>query len=269
MMPRPLSLRLSLALITLLGLVLGARFVAGRPPAEVRVLVPALPGDGALAILPDGRTLLIDGAADGAALSTWLGNTLPFGTRKLDAIVLTRADAATLPGQLAALKRYQIGRALLAATERPSSSLDAWWQLVEQQGAPAQAITTGDRLALGVCQLDVLGEHEDQLTLALRCGATSVYFLQSIDDGGEALLAAHTFPPAQLIVYPWRRTTDTPLLSRLQPHALLFSEGGDQDLQRTWADRQVGNAQLFHEELNGQLELRTDGQAVEIMVERP
>lgn len=266
-MPRPLPLRLSLAMITLLGLVLGARFGAGRPPAQVRVVVPALPGDGALVLLPDGRTVLVDGGADGAALSTWLGNTLPFGTRSLDAIVLTRADSATLPGQLAALKRYRVGTALIPPTERGSSSLDAWWQLAEQQGALAQPITAGDQLALGVCQLEVLGEHEGRSTLALHCGAASIYFLQSIDDEGELLLMARTLPRAQFIVYPWQRTTDTAILSRLEPEALLFSEGGDAELQQSWFDRQAGTAQLYHEDLNGQLELSTDGQSVQITVE--
>lgn len=234
----------------------------------MRVLLPALAGDGALVLLPDGRAVLIDGAADGAALSTWLGQTLPFGTRRLDTLVLTRADTTTLPGQLAALKRYQVSTALLPPIQRGSSSLDAWWQLTEQQGVSAETVTTGDQLALGMCRIDVLEEHEGQLALALHCGETSVYFLQSIDDDGEALIESQALPRAQLIVYPWQRGTDSALLSRLQPQALVFSEGGDQQLHQSWSARRVGAAQLYHEKLNGQLELRTDGQTVEITVEQ-
>jgi beta-lactamase superfamily II metal-dependent hydrolase len=267
-MIRPLPLRLSLILAALLTLVLGALLVGGQASGQLRVLLPAIPGDAALIATPDGQTVLIDGGSDGAALATWLGNTLPFGQRHLDALILSRADAKTLPGQLAALKRYRVGTALMAATERRNSSLDAWWELLQGQAVTPQQIAAGDRLALGRCSLDVLSEYEGQLTLALRCGATTVYFLQSIEDESEQTLAAQQLEPAAIVVYPWKRATDTPLMRQLQPTTIVFSEGGRAEDMLSWTDRQVGAARLYHEATHGQIELRGDERQTTINPER-
>lgn len=265
-MLRPLPLRFSLTLLVLLSVVLGAHLTFSQPTHQLRVIVPALPGDGALVTIPDGRIVLIDGGSDGAALATWLGNTLPFGQRRIDVLVLTRADAATLPGQLAAVKRYEIGMALVPPTERRSSSLDAWWQLLEQQQTPIHTITAQDRLALGQCALQILEEHNGHATLALQCGPTVAYFFQSLDADGEAVLETEQLPSAQLIIYPWQRVTNTPLLQRLTPKALVFSEGGDEQ-HLSWAERQIGTAKLYHEAIHGQFELIHDGQQLSVQVE--
>ncbi|MDP9311047.1 MAG: hypothetical protein M3R24_09190 [Chloroflexota bacterium] len=266
-MLRPLPFRFSLGILVLLGVVLGAQQALSQPPHQLRVVVPALPGDGALVMVPDGRMVLIDGSSDGAALATWLGNTLPFGQRSIDVVILTRVDAATLPGQLAALKRYRIGLALVPPTEHRNSSFDAWWQLLEQQHTPMHTITAHDRLALGQCELRVLEAHTGHASLALGCGPTTVYFLQSLDADGEAALEVEPLPPAQLVIYPWQRATKTTLLQRLQPQALLFSEGGAMQ-NLSWADRQIGTTALYHEAIHGQLQLVHDGRQLSIQVER-
>ncbi len=267
-MLRPPPLRLSLSLAALLSLVLGALLITGRHEPRLRLLVPEIAGDGALILTPDGRTVLIDGGSDGAALATWLGNTLPFGQRRIDVVILTRADTQTLPGQLAALKRYTVGMALMAAIERRNSSLDAWWQLLETQQVAVQQVTVGDQLKLGECRLDVLTEHTGQITLALHCGATAVYFMQSIDDDTEAALATQDLTPATLVMYPWKRASDIPLLHELRPEAIVFSEGSRATDALRWTERQVGAARLYHEATHGQVELISDGQHTRIKAER-
>jgi hypothetical protein len=239
----------------------------GRPSEQMRVLIPALAGDAALIMLPDGQTILIDGGADGAAVATWLGNTLPFGQRRIDVAVLSRADSSTLPGQLAAFKRYEIGMAVLPPIERRSSSTDAWWQLLEQQRTIIHTITTGDHLALEQCVLRVIDEHAGRAAFELGCGSTMVYFLQALDDDGEAALETEQLAQAALVVYPWHRPTDVRLLRALHPQAIVFSEGQDSEIAQSWAERRVGAAALYHEEINGQLELVDNGQHATIMVE--
>jgi competence protein ComEC len=267
-MIRPLPLKFSLLGIVVLAAVLGALLAAGAPPAGLRITLPALEGDAALIQTPDGRTVLIDGGADGAALATWLGNTLPFGQRRLDAIVLTRADSQTLPGQLAAIKRYSIGAALLPATEKRTSNLDAWWQLLEAQQIMPQTIAAGDRLALGQCDLLALGEHDGNAALALRCPGATALFLQAIDDDLEAELELQQIAAPGIVVYPWGRTTNTTLMRQLTPAAIVFSEGGKADAPQSWDARQVGAARLYHEQLHGQVELLSDERGVTVAAER-
>lgn len=257
-MLRPLPLKFGLLSVALLGSVFGALLLAGRPTSQLRVIFPALPGDAALILTPDGRSILIDGGADGAALATWLGQTLPFGQRQIDALLLTRTDSTTLAGQITAIKRYSVGTALFAATDRRTSSLDAWWQLLEAQRIVPQAVSVGDQLVIGQCTLQILSEHEGRLTVGLRCGSITAYFLQSVDDTTEAALELESLSPATLVMYPWDRTSVTPLLTMLQPTAIVFSEGGADNVRQTWAARQVGTARLYHEALNGQIELRVE-----------
>lgn len=265
-----LSLKLGLLCVLLFGIVLGALLIAGDHPDQLRIVLPEISGDAALIMTPDGRSVLIDGGADGAALATWLGNTLPFGQRHLDAVVLTRVDGATLPGQLAALKRYKVGMALLPATEKRTSNLDAWWQLLEGQQVTPQTITSNDRLTLGQCDLMVLAESMGQVALSLRCPDATVLFLQSIDDDIEAALEAVPLPRTDLVLVPWGRTTNTPLLQSLQPGAIVFSEGGDEEdaVLQSWAARQVGTAALYHEQVHGEVELIGDGRQATVSAER-
>lgn len=267
-MLRPPSLKLSLLSLLLLSSVLGALLLGGSARGQLRIVLPELAGDAALVVTPDGRTVLIDGGADGATLASWLGNTLPFGQRRLDGLALTRADAETLPGQLAALRRYGVAVALLPATEKRTSNLDAWWQLLEQQSVTPQTIAAGDRLALGQCDLQVLAEHDGRAALMLHCPTATAYFLQALDDDLEATLEIMPLPRADLVLTPWGRTTNSRLMQQLQPAAIVFSESAGDDPRQSWADRAVGAARLYHETLNGQVELRGDGQQLRMIVER-
>lgn len=268
-MLRPLPLRLSLPLFALLIVVLGALVMPQAGASELRMIWPALDGDGALVFTPDGGTLLIDGGADGAALATWLGQKLPFAQRRIDTVILTRADAQTLPGQLAALKRYRIGQAIVAGGEQRSSSLDAWWELLETQQATIRTAAAGDTLALGRCSIRILAAQAERLVFKLQCATTTAYFLQALDADGEAALQTQALDPATIVMYPWSATSDTLLLRLLQPQAIIFSDAAQSGGNVTWADRQVGTARLYHKAINGQIMLRDNGQKTTMTVERP
>ena len=265
-MLRPLPLRVSLIALAIL-IVLVSRIVAARPDGTLQIMLPALGGDGALVITPDGTTVLIDGGADGAALATWLGDHLPFGQRHLDALVLTQASADTLPGQLAAIKRYTVGAAFLTATERPDQLALAWQQMLGERSTPVHILESGDQVHVGSCGIDVLTAQAGSATLALLCPNASAYFLQSIDHNAEAVLNGKTLPPADVVVYPWKRPTDNALLHRIQPDVLVFSEGGMMDVQQSFAQRRIGAAQLLHEDVHGMITVVHDGARLHVHTE--
>jgi hypothetical protein len=267
-MPRPLPLRFSLIAIVLLGFVLSALVVAQRGDARLRIIMSPLDGNGALAITPEGHTILIDGGSDGAALAAWLGEKLPFATRQIDLLVLNQADARTLPGQLAAIKRYRIGRALLPEIKEETTQTEAWQEWLDEQGTPVHIMQPGDRVRIGSSIIDVLTAHTEQTTFALRWKQTTHYFLQALDASVENTLAKQQLPPATLVVFPWAYPTDVPLLHQLAPEAIVFSEGGDRDPLQSFAQRRVGAAQLLHKEINGEISVASDGQHTEIRVER-
>lgn len=263
-----LPLRWSMAIVGILGVLLGALVLGDRRDTSLHILAPEIDGDAFLVLTPDHKTILIDGGADGAALAAWLGNTLPLGQRHLDSIILTRSDSRTLPGQLAALKRYSITTAFYPPTDRRTSSLDAWTDLLQAQNVMPQPITSGDRIALGTCAVDVLTEHESRSTLALECAATRAYFFQSIDDSTEIELSDASRARATLVVFPWSRLTNIALLRQLDPAAIVFSENGESAPHMTWPERQVGDAHLFHETLHGQINIIDTGHEIEILSQR-
>ncbi len=267
-MLRPLPIRFSLAAISILAIVLVFLIAAQHANRTLRIFVPATKGDGVLVITPDGHTMLIDGGSDGATLATWLGRRLPFGQRRIDTLVLTRADDQTLPGQLAALRRYDIGAAFLPPIEQRSNQIDAWHQLLHAQTTPVEPLASGSRIRIGECTIDVLEADRGHATLVLQCDQTTAYFLQSITNAMEQILAAEPLPPATLVVYPWKRSTQNDLLERIQPSTIVFSEGGKHTVQQSFAQRQIGAAQLFHEAIHGEISLVSDGQQTRISTER-
>jgi len=264
---RPIPLRWSLLAIALLGVVLG-RLVLAQPTGVLQIMLPALPGDGTLVVTPQGHTLLIDGSADGAAAATWLGQHVPFAQRRIDAVVLTRAIDETLPGQLAAIKRYEIGATFVAPDEEASDEMTAWRQLLDERSTPIHILQPGSRVRVGECALDVLTASDGHATLRLDCNGAQTYFLQSINDDTERILARMAMPPATLAVYPWARPTRNDLLERLQPQVIVFSEGGTDEVQQSFAQRRMGTAQLLHEAAHGDITVMIDEGRVQINTQK-
>lgn len=255
---RPPPLRLLLAAGVTLGVVLGG-LLLGRREATLRIIWPALAGDGALVLAPDGTSVLIDGGEDAAAVAGWLGRELPFGQRRIDVVVLTRADSTTLPGQLAALRRYEIGAALYpgaAPSERPEPDADllAWQQLAAERNAVLRPMQPGDTHTAGACSVAVPALSQQRAAVLLRCGQTAAWFLQSVDDALEHELQAATPVPATLLVWPWLRRTDGALARSIGPAVLVFAEGKGEDVL-SWNARRIGDAQMLHEKLHGRVGL--------------
>lgn len=110
---RPLPVQLGLAGCALVLTILSGLWWTGRSDGRLHLLFPVQPGDGILVKGAHGEIAVVDGGSDGAMFVDWLGRSLPLGRRRIDLLVLTRADGTTLPGQLATVRRYSVGRAVL------------------------------------------------------------------------------------------------------------------------------------------------------------
>jgi hypothetical protein len=240
---------------------------AERPDNRLHIWFLATSGDAALIQTPDGRFALIDGGSDPAQLALLLGRYMPAYERRLALVVLSSNGSSQLPGQVAALGRYEAKQALAAG--QPKSAIgDEWSRLLSAQGSAVRSAQAGDRLHLGggvwLTIPALISGKKAQLALQLDYGRTRVLWHTGGPKLDEPLLT--TAAPTSVLVYPWQRELDTPLLARWQPQHLVFSSAyhADEPALLSYAQRRQFAPQLYHAKNDGTVELISDGITVEM-----
>lgn len=243
------------------------------PDRTLQVIFLETSGDAALIVTPAGGYVLIDGGSDPAALAAALGRAMPFWRRSLDAVVLTSADMAHLPGQVAALARYRTGLVLAPPTLGHSALVAEWRRLLQANQTPVHVARAGQRLEFAGVALYVLAAEPAEgagLVLRLEYGATSVVFDHSGGDAGERVLAGVAQRPANLLAFPWQRDAHIPFVAALHPQSIVLTDGfaADRPAEQTFTARAIGGARLYHEQLNGAITWRSDGRHAWVTTER-
>ena len=256
-----------------LALVLALLAWRAWPSHQLRVIFLETKGDAALIQTPSGGYVLIDGGSDPAALSAALGRQLPFWQRALDLVVLTSADGAHLPGQVAALARYRAGLVLAPAIAKRNPLIDEWRRLLAEQHTPIRSARAGQRLDIGGATLRVLAVgdgDEGGLVLRLDNGATSVVFDHSGGEADQETLATAGLRPTNLLVFPWQRDAHNSFVTSLRPRAMVLTDGqqADKPIEQTFVERAIGGAALYHERLDGAITWISDGKRAWVETER-
>jgi len=92
-------------------------------------------GDSALAVLPNGDQLLIDGGPDSAVLQE-LGQYMPVFDRRIEYVVLTHPHADHLAGLIEVAQRYEVGEVLETDADGESAMWRRWEDLLREKGTP-------------------------------------------------------------------------------------------------------------------------------------
>src|SRR5919199_3864686 len=186
---RTVPLRLAaLACVVILGIPT-ALWWTNRSDGRLHLIVPALAGDGALIRTAAGQIALIDGGADGAAVANWLGRELPLGRHAIDLLVQTRVDGTTLPGQLAAARRYHFRTAVLVRPSKRNPSWDELVRLLREQGTSVRIAHTGERFSMeqGAARdpaiLEIMAVSGDHALVGFKYLSTGGVFLPSLRNG--------------------------------------------------------------------------------------
>jgi hypothetical protein len=269
--PPPLWRQLAAPALCLL-LLLGAAWLQ-RPDGRLHLTLLPAPGDAMLIQTPAGRFVLIDGGRDPAVLALLLGRELPFWRRDLHAALLTRADGQRLPGQVAALARYRAGLALAPAGLPSGGAAGEWRRLIAAERIPARALRPGQRLNLDGATLTVLAAAEGEAggaVLMLTYGATRALIHSGGPEGDDAALGA-AGPPLDLLIYPWQRELDTPLIRALRPGAIAFSAAYEAHAPAllSYNDRRRLSPRVYHPANDGAIELVSNGRRAWIRTESP
>lgn len=239
-----------------------------RPDGNLHVILLPTAGDAILIQSPGGSFTLIDGGRDPVGLAVELGKYLPFWQRRLVAVVLTRIDDQYVSGQLGALRRYQPALALA-----PADVGGEWRALLRDLVVPIRRLQPGQQLDLGGARLRVLAVHEGEeggAVLVIEHRATRI-LIHTGGSRGDAALATLAGQQIDLLIYPWQRPIDNPLLAQLRVQAVAFSTGfqaAEPALHTLYERRQLA-PQVYHPKLDGAIRMISDGRAIKMTTQLP
>ena len=246
-------------------------------------------GDSILVVAPSGRQALIDGGPDGDVVSSALADTLPGGDRSLDLVVMTHLDSDHSNGLLEVLDRYAVG-AVLSGPQPPDNEMAAQWNdRLEQHGIAPVEVRAGHVIDLGDgAELQVLNPPQDLLfedsnndSVALRLTYGDVAFLLTADIESEAeerLVGSGVELQSTVLKvahHGSNTSTTQSFLDAVSPAIAVVSAGLDNTyghpapavMERLEAA--FGAENVYRTDRNGDVEVVTDGEFIEIRTEIP
>ncbi len=245
-------------------------------------------GDATLAIMPDGRALLVD--AGGLAGSTFdLGDRVlapsvrAFGIRRLDTLVVTHGDPDHIGGAEAALRRFAPRAVWEGVPVPPHAGLRALAAAASASSASWRTVQAGDREVVAGVEIRVLHppppdwerqrvRNDDSVVLDLRLGDVSIVLPGDIGREGEQRVTPRLEPGAVTILkapHHGSATSSTvPFITAAHPAAVIFSAGRGNRFGHpapivTERYRAAG-ALIFRTDQDGAVVVDTDGKRVAI-----
>ena len=243
-------------------------------------------GDAILMRTPNGGTILVDGGGSPAAVTSALGETLPFWQRSLDLVVLTHPQEDHLSGLLGVLDRYQVGMILHPGLECPSRICEGFWDRVSARGIAVRTARAGVILRLGAVTAEVLhpparllaGTESDvnnnSLVLRLEMGGARILLTGDLEFMGEQVLVASAGALESWVLKVPHHGADTSttlaLLEAVAPRIAVISVGADNKFGHPAAEtlRRLEGVRVLRTDERGTIELVTDGEKVWIRTER-
>ncbi len=137
-----------LVLLAVASFVVWSRALA-QPESELSVsFLDVGQGDAILIEAPDGGRVLIDGGKGRAVLEA-LGDVLPLGDRRIDAVIATHPDFDHIGGLPDIFARYDIGMFIESGVKDDGADSEALHEAVENEGLPAERVRAGMHLMVG------------------------------------------------------------------------------------------------------------------------
>ncbi|MDX1438489.1 MAG: ComEC/Rec2 family competence protein, partial [Rubricoccaceae bacterium] len=162
-------------------------------------------GDATLVTLPNGKTMLIDAGLRNAYTDHGTRTILPhlrrFGIDRLDAVVLTHADADHFGGALSVMEHIDVGRLIHSGHQKDNALWQRTLAVADSLGVPQRTVMAGDVLDLdasvrvrvlhptGIPQSWEDG-NDASVVLRLEYNNTSFLFTGDVEASGESSLVS-------------------------------------------------------------------------------
>jgi competence protein ComEC len=260
-----------------------------RPPGALRVVFMDVgQGDATVAVLPDGRALLVDaGGLAGSAVDIGERVVAPalraLGVRHLETLVITHGDPDHIGGAPAALHRFEPHTIWEGVPVPAHAGLRELAALASQASAAWRTVQAGDREVSGGVEIRVLHppppdwerqrvRNDDSIVLELRRGDVSIVLPGDIGMEGERQVVPRLDPGRVSIVkaaHHGSATSSSPaFIAAAHPAVVVFSEGRGNRFGHpapaVVARYRAANALMFRTDEDGAIVMDTDGKSVEI-----
>ncbi|HEX7455964.1 MAG TPA: MBL fold metallo-hydrolase [Candidatus Nanoarchaeia archaeon] len=100
-------------------------------------------GDAIFLRTPGGYKVLIDGGPNNTILD-YLGEELPFYSKKIDLLILTHPQSDHLTGLVEVVKRYQIDNLWISGTSNKTRLFSEWQELLQKRNIPTTVVKQRD-----------------------------------------------------------------------------------------------------------------------------
>lgn len=234
-------------------------------------------GDSILIRTPEDVRMLIDGGPRDNVLRA-LGETLPFGDKRVDVIVSTHPDADHLEGLISVLKRYKVKALLKTTMTTDTAAFKTFTDLLASKDLIIQEINWGDRVDLGngvefIMLWPPPGEqagktNESSVVGQLRYGGYKFLLTGDIGETTEYKLASYIkeeFLRSQVLKVPHhgsRFSSSGIFLQKVKPRVAAISVGLDNTYGHPTQDalERLGalGSEILRTDLDGTIKLIVD-----------
>lgn len=264
-----------LAVLTLLAILVW-RSVLSLPDGKLHItFLNVGTSDAVLIETPSGDTILINGGESLSQLSSQLGERLPLFNRKLDWVIVASTQENQVTSLPRLMDRYPPGQALWAGNVEasyPARTLNAWLtshQVRVTRAEKDQTLDLGDGATLTVLAADARGA-----VLLIEYGSFRALLPVGMSfDTLSQLEADESLPPltALLLADSGRaQLNSTGWINFLNPQMVILSVAADNfsGLPNQDTLDAVGARLLLRTDINGWIEISSDGQLIWVEVER-